>query len=118
MEGVRQRDLYGIDPYRSSLVGEAPLDVADAYSADTAYCYEHVCDVGGDLLPDVREAFEWLEGRAPVALRRPGTATSPTTRLGQPPPAGSSAESITFARKLDSDMVCFHSIMSSSQRRR
>ena len=77
--------LYRMDPYRSSLVGEAPFDVADAYSADTAYYYEHVFDVGGDLLPDVREAFEWLEGRAPVAPRRPGTATSPTTRLRQSP---------------------------------
>jgi hypothetical protein len=60
--------LYGMNPSRSSLVGEALFDVADAYSANTAYYNEHVFDVGGDLLPDVREAFEWLEGRAPVAL--------------------------------------------------
>jgi len=57
-----------------------PFDVADAYSADTAYYYEHVFDAGGDLLADVRDEFEWVEGRAlflhdvqvPRPLRRRG----------------------------------------------
>jgi len=72
--------LYGMDPDRNALLGERPFDVADAYSADTAYYYEHVFDVDGDLLRDVREAFEWVEGRAlflhdvqvPRPLRRRG----------------------------------------------
>ena len=67
--------LYGMDPHRNALLGEAPFDVADAYSADTAYYYEHVFDAGGDLLIDVRDEFEWVEGRAlflhDVQVRRP-----------------------------------------------
>ena len=55
--------LYGMDPHRHALLGEAPFDVADAYSADTAYYYEHVFDAGGELLADVRDEFEYLEGR-------------------------------------------------------
>lgn len=72
--------LYGMNPYRHRLVREAPFDVADAYSADTAYYYEHVFDASGDLLADVRDEFEWVEGRAlflhdvqvPRPLRRRG----------------------------------------------
>jgi len=56
--------LYGMDPYRNQLLGERPFDVADAYSTDAAYYFEHVFEVDGDLLPDVREHFEWPEGRA------------------------------------------------------
>lgn len=77
---VATATLYGMDPVRNALLGERPFDVADAYSADTAYYYEHVFDVDGDLLRDVREAFEWVEGRAlflhdvqvPRPLRRRG----------------------------------------------
>lgn len=36
---IANATLYGMDPYRNSLLGEAPFDVADAYSADTAYYY-------------------------------------------------------------------------------
>ena len=77
---VAAATLYGMDPDRNALLGERPFDVADAYSADTAYYYEHVFDVDGDLLRDAREAFEWVEGRAlflhdvqvPRPLRRRG----------------------------------------------
>jgi GNAT superfamily N-acetyltransferase len=51
--------LYGLDPYRNSLVGESPFDVADAHSADVAHYYEHVFDARGELLADVVELFEW-----------------------------------------------------------
>lgn len=79
-EQIAEATLYGMDPYRSAMVGEAPFDVADAHSADTAYYYEHVFDTRGDVLPDVQEQFEWLEGRAlflhdvqvPAPLRRQG----------------------------------------------
>ena len=79
-EEIANATLYGMDPFRNSLVGEAPFDVADAYSADTAYYFEHVFGPAGDLLPDVREEFEWVEGRAlflhdvqvPQPLRRRG----------------------------------------------
>ncbi|CAN5742249.1 hypothetical protein BH23ACT4_BH23ACT4_05000 [soil metagenome] len=115
---IAKEILYGMDPYRSSLVGEVPFDVADAYSADTDYYYEHVFDVGGDLLPDVREAFEWLEVRAPVAPCRPGTATSPTTRA-------TAASSRPVRARNPSPLLgswirtwCSHSIMASSSRRR
>ena len=63
-EGIGTATLYGMDPYRNSLVGESPFEVADAYSADTAYYYEHVFEASGDLLADVRDEFEWVEGRA------------------------------------------------------
>ena len=79
-EEIATATLYGMDPYRNSLVGESPFDVADAYSADTAYYYEHVFEAGGDLLADVQEEFEWVQGRAlflhdvqvPQPLRRRG----------------------------------------------
>lgn len=69
-----------MDPDRNALLGEAPFDVADAYSADTAYYYEHVFEAAGDLRADVRGEFEWVEGRAlflhdvqvPQPLRRRG----------------------------------------------
>jgi len=72
--------LYGMDPHRNALLGESPFDVADAYSADTVSYYEHVFDTGGGLLADVRDEFEWVEGRAlflhdvqvPRPLRRRG----------------------------------------------
>lgn len=51
--------LYGMDPYRNSLVGESPFDVADAHSADVAYYYQHVFNARGELLADVVELFEW-----------------------------------------------------------
>lgn len=63
-EQIAEATLYGMDPYRSAMVGESPFDVADAHSADTAYYYEHVFDAGGDVLPDVQEQFEWLQGPA------------------------------------------------------
>ncbi len=77
---VATATMYGMDPHRNALLGERAFDVADAFSADTAYYYEHVFDVDGDLLRDVREAFEWVEGRAlflhdvqvPPSLRRRG----------------------------------------------
>ena len=77
---VATATLYGLDPHRNALLGESPFDVADACSADTAYYYEHVFGAGGDLLADVREQFEWVEGRAlflhdvqvPQPLRRRG----------------------------------------------
>ena len=55
------------------------MDVASP-SADTAYYYEHVFDARGDLLADVRDEFEWVEGRVlflhdvqvPRPLRRRG----------------------------------------------
>jgi GNAT superfamily N-acetyltransferase len=79
-EEIGAATLYGMHPDRNLLVGESPFDVADAYSADTAYYYEHVFDAAGDLLPDVEEAFEWAGGRAlflhdvrvPRPLRRRG----------------------------------------------
>lgn len=57
-----------------------PVAVADAHSADTAYYYEHVFNVGGNLLSDVEDQFEWPSGRAlflhdvqvPEHLRRRG----------------------------------------------
>ena len=74
-EEIANATLYGMDPFRNSLVGESPFGVADAYTADTAYYYEHVFDAGGDLLIDVRDEFEWVEGRAlflhDVQVRRP-----------------------------------------------
>jgi GNAT superfamily N-acetyltransferase len=79
-EEVATAIFYGMDPYRSALIGESPFDVAGSYSADTAFDYEHVFDVSGDLLADVQEEFEWLDGRAlflhdvqvPQPLRRRG----------------------------------------------
>ena len=56
--------LFGIDPERQALLGQLPLDVADAHSGDAAYYYEHVFDTGGQLLPDAAEQFEWQQGRA------------------------------------------------------
>lgn len=77
---VATATLYGMDPHRNALLGESPFDVADAYSADTAYYYEHVFEASGELLADVRDEFEWVEGRAlflhdvqvPGPLRRRG----------------------------------------------
>ena len=77
---VATATLYGMDPHRNALLGESPFDVADAYSSDTAYYFEHVFDAGGELLADVCDEFEWVEGRAlflhdvqvPRPLRRRG----------------------------------------------
>ncbi|MEX2619065.1 MAG: hypothetical protein WD250_02485 [Egibacteraceae bacterium] len=55
--------LYGIDVDRCLRVGEAPFDVADAHSADVAYYYEHVLDVGGAFQPDVEDELEWPPSR-------------------------------------------------------
>jgi hypothetical protein len=82
-EGVANATLYGLDTDRSMALGQAPFDVADAHSADAAYYYEHVFDVAGNLLPDVRQAFEWVTVRAlflhdvqvPTHLRRRGYAS-------------------------------------------
>jgi hypothetical protein len=72
--------LYGLDPQRNTLLGESPFDVADAYSADAAYYYEHVFEASGELLADVQDEFEWVDARAlflhdvqvPGPLRRRG----------------------------------------------
>ena len=61
---VAQATLFGMDPDRHALLGQLPLDVADAHSSDAAYYYEHVFDTGGELLPDAAEQFEWQQGRA------------------------------------------------------
>jgi GNAT superfamily N-acetyltransferase len=82
-EGVANATLYGLDTDRSMALGQAPFDVADSHSADAAYYYEHVFDVAGSLLPDVRQAFEWVTVRAlflhdvqvPRHLRRRGYAS-------------------------------------------
>ena len=79
-EEVGTATLFGMDPVRNSLVGESPFEVADAYSAETASYYEHVFEASGELLADVQDEFEWVQGRAlflhdvqvPQLLRRRG----------------------------------------------
>lgn len=61
---VAHATLFGMDPDRHALLGQLPLDVADAHSSDAAYYYEHVFDTGGELLADAAEQFEWQQGRA------------------------------------------------------
>lgn len=61
---VGRATLIGLDPHRHVLLGQRPFEVADAHSADTAFYYEHVFDVDGEYLADVREQFEFLAGPA------------------------------------------------------
>lgn len=120
---VATATLYGMDPDRNALLGEAPFDVADAYSADTAYYFEHVFEAGGDLLADVRDEFEWVEGGAlflhdvqvPPPLRRRGygsllaadailtLATHGTAVFAHPGPTDLQSEDPEDVRRLRSE---------------